>query len=56
MSVDSLDITNPNAVTAYLRCCAHVAPDEPVRVDVLALSTCNRLVRVERPGGEAWVL
>jgi hypothetical protein len=25
-------------------------------VDVLALSTCNRLVRVERLGGEAWVL
>lgn len=56
MSVEPLDITNPNAVTAYLRCCAHLAPDEPVRVDVLAVTTCNRLVRVERASGDAWLL
>jgi 5-methylthioribose kinase len=62
MSGEAFDITNPDAVTAYLRCRAHIAPDEPVRVDVLAVSTCNRLVRVERARtgnagcGEAWVL
>jgi 5-methylthioribose kinase len=62
MSAEAFDITNPDAVTAYLRCRAHIAPDEPVRVDVLAVSTCNRLVRVERATvagndcAEAWVL
>ncbi len=51
-----LDIERPEALIAYLRATRRIGADESPGVRVLAGGVSNRTVRVERPGGEAWVL
>jgi tRNA A-37 threonylcarbamoyl transferase component Bud32 len=56
MSIDSLDIEQPDQIVAYLRETGRIARDEAVHTRVLAGGVSNKTVLVERPSGEAWVL
>lgn len=51
-----LDIEQPADLIAYLREAGLIAGDERPAIDVLSGGVSNRTVRVERPGGEAWVI
>jgi len=51
-----LDIEQPAALTAYLRRTGRIPYDEEPRMRTLAGGVSNRVVMVERPNGEAWVL
>jgi aminoglycoside phosphotransferase (APT) family kinase protein len=54
---DPLDIEQPEQLLAYLRDSGRLAPGEPApQIRVLAGGVSNRTVRVERAGGEAWVI
>jgi tRNA A-37 threonylcarbamoyl transferase component Bud32 len=51
-----LDIEDAPALVKYLRRTGRIGRDETPTIRVLAGGVSNRTVRVERPGGEAWVL
>jgi 5-methylthioribose kinase len=51
-----LDIEQPDALLAYLREQAHIAPDETPRLTVLQGGVSNRTVLVERESGDSWVI
>jgi aminoglycoside phosphotransferase (APT) family kinase protein len=51
-----LDIENRDALIDYLRSINRIGGDESPRVEVLSGGVSNRVVLVERPSGEAWVL
>ncbi len=51
-----LDIEQPDALLAYLRSTARIAPDEQPIIRTLSGGVSNRTVYVERPNGVAWVL
>lgn len=51
-----IDIEQPEALRAYLVENERVEPGEAVRIEVLRGGVSNRTVRVERAGGEAWVV
>jgi aminoglycoside phosphotransferase (APT) family kinase protein len=52
----TLDIEQHDALVRYLRATGRVAPRETPRCVTLSGGVSNRVVRVERAGGEAWVL
>ncbi len=51
-----LDIEQRDALIDYLRSTNRIGRDESPRVEVLSGGVSNRVVLVERPSGEAWVL
>ena len=53
---DDLDIEQPLALVRYLRQTGRIAPGEVPVVRTLPGGVSNRVVLVERPGGEAWVV
>jgi aminoglycoside phosphotransferase (APT) family kinase protein len=54
--VATLDIEDPAAVVAYLRAEGRIGGDEDPVVSVLAGGVSCRTVRIDRPGGDSWVL
>lgn len=52
----SLDIEDPTALVHYLRTEGRVAAEEELSIRVLTGGISCRTVRVDRPGGESWVL
>lgn len=54
--MSNLDIEDPDALVTYLRSEELVGVDEPLRVEILKGGVSNRVVRVHRPTGEAWVV
>ncbi|MGH2381860.1 MAG: phosphotransferase family protein [Candidatus Limnocylindria bacterium] len=55
-SIQSLDIENLKDLEHYLRAEEKVGTQEPFRARSLPGGVSSRVVLVERPGGEAWVL
>jgi len=56
MVTAALDIEQPEALVAYLRCDGWIGPSERVATRVLAGGVSNRAVLVRRATGDAWVL
>lgn len=51
-----LDIERPGVLRGYLRATARIGPEEEPAIRVLGGGVSNRVVLVERPSGEAWVV
>lgn len=56
MKADTLDIEQPDLLTAYLRDAGHVPPHEQPEICPLSGGVSNRTVLVRRSNGEAWVI
>jgi 5-methylthioribose kinase len=51
-----VDIEQPAELLAYLRAHGRIGPAEEPRCEVLSGGVSNRVVRLQRPNGETWVL